>query len=42
VYNEQGAEASLEDVMYQHDEAHDIALLQSAKYRLALRRYNYR
>ena len=31
-YDEQGAEASLEDAMDQLDEAHDIALLHSAKY----------
>jgi hypothetical protein len=31
-YDEQGAEVSLEDVMDQLDEAHDIALLRSAKY----------
>ena len=32
VYNEQGAEASLEDSIDQLDEAHDVALLRSAKY----------
>ena len=31
-YNEQGAEASLEDAMDKLDEAHDVALLRSAKY----------
>ena len=31
-YDEQGAEASLEDAMDQLDEAHDIALLRSARY----------
>ena len=31
-YNEQGAEASLEDAMDQLDEARDVALLCSAKY----------
>jgi len=35
-YDEQGAEASLEDAMDQLDEAHDIALLHSAKYQQAL------
>ena len=40
VYNEQGAEASLEDAMDQLDEACDIALLRSAKYPQALRRYH--
>jgi hypothetical protein len=39
-YNEQGAEASLEDTMDQLDEAHDIALLCSAKYQQALRWYH--
>ena len=36
-YDEQGAEASLEDAMDQLDEAHDIALFRSAKYQQALR-----
>ena len=36
-YDEQGAEASLEDAMDQLDEAHDIALLCSAQYQQALR-----
>ena len=31
-YDEQGVEASLEDAMDQLDEAHDVALLRSAKY----------
>ena len=31
-YDEQGAEASLEDAMDQRDEARDIALVCSAKY----------
>ena len=31
-YNEQGAEASLEDTMDQFDKAHDVSLLCSAKY----------
>ena len=31
-YDEQGAKASLEDAMDQLDEAHDVALLRSAKY----------
>ena len=31
-YDEQGAEASYKDAMDQLDEAHDIALLRSAKY----------
>ena len=31
-YDDQGAEASLEDAMDQLDEARDIALLRSAKY----------
>ena len=41
-YDEQGAEASHEDPMDQLDEARDIALLRSAKYQLALRRYHNR
>ena len=40
VYDKQGAEASLEDAMDQLDEAHDVALLRSAKYQQALRRYH--
>ena len=42
VYDEQGAEASLEDAMDQLDEACDIALLLSAKYQQALHRYHSR
>ena len=41
-YDEQGAEASLEDAMDQLDEAHDVALLRSAKYQQALHRYHSR
>ena len=41
-YDEQGAEASHQDAMDQLDEAHDIALLRSAKYQQALRRYHSR
>ena len=41
-YDEQGAKASHEDAMDQLDEAHDIALLRSAKYQQALRRYHNR
>ena len=40
VYDEQGAEASHQDTMDQLDEARDIALLCSAKYQQALRRYD--
>ena len=36
-YDEQGAETSHEDAMDQLDEAHDIALLHSAKDQQALR-----
>jgi hypothetical protein len=36
-YNEQGAKASLENAMDQHDEARDIVLLHWAKYQQALR-----
>ena len=39
-YNEQGAKASLEDAMDQLDEAHNVALLRSAKYQQALCRYH--
>ena len=39
-YDEQGAEASHQDAMDQLDEARDIALLHSAKYQQALRRYH--
>ena len=41
-YDEQGAEASRQDAMDQLDEARDIALLRSAKYQQALRRYHSR
>jgi hypothetical protein len=41
-YDEQGAEASLEDAMDQLHEAGDIALLRSAKYQQALQRYHGR
>ena len=41
-YNEQPNEASLEDAMDLLDEARDIALLRSAKYQQALRRYHSR
>ena len=41
-YDEQGAEASHEDAMDQLDEARDVALLHSAKYQHALRRYHSR
>ena len=36
-YDEQGAEASIEDAMDKLDEAHDVALLHLAKYLQALR-----
>ena len=39
-YDEQRAEASLEDTMDQLDEARDVALLRLAKYQQALRRYH--
>ena len=39
-YDEQGAKASLEDAMDQLDEARNVALLHSAKYQQALRRYH--
>ncbi|XP_066374980.1 uncharacterized protein [Miscanthus floridulus] len=41
-YDEQGPEASHQDAMDQLDEARDIALLHSAKYQQALRRYHSR
>ena len=41
-YDEQGAKASLEDAMDQLDEAHDVALLRSAKYQQALHQYHSR
>ena len=40
-YVERGAKASLKDAMDQLDESHDVALLCSAKYQQALRRYHY-
>ena len=40
VYDEQGAKASLEDAMDQLDEAHDVALLHSARYQQALHRFH--
>ena len=39
-YDEQGAEASLEDAMDQLDEACDVTLLRLAKYQQALRWYH--
>ena len=42
VYDEQGAEASLEDAIDQLNEARDVALLRSAKYQQALHRYHSR
>ena len=36
-YDEQGAKASLKDAMNQLDEAHDVALLHSARYQQVLR-----
>ena len=39
-YNKQGAKASLDDAMDQLDEACNVALLCSAKYQQALRRYH--
>ena len=41
-YDEQGAEASLEDAIDQLDEACNVALLRLAKYQQALRRYHSR
>ena len=41
-YDKQGAKASHKDNMDQLDEACDIALLRSAKYQQALRRYHDR
>ena len=41
-YDEQGAMASHQDAMDQLDEAHDVALLHSAKYQRVLRRYHSR
>jgi hypothetical protein len=42
VFNEKGNEASLEDALDQLEEAHDVALLHSAKYQQSLRRYHAR
>ena len=39
-YDEQGAKVSLEDAIDQLDEACDVALLRSARYQQALRRYH--
>ena len=39
-YDEQGAEASLEDAIDQLDEVHDVALLRSAKYQQVLSQYH--
>ena len=39
-YDEQGAEASLEDAMDQLDKVHDIALLRSTKYQQVLHWYH--
>ena len=41
-YDEQGAEASLEDAMDQLDKLRDVALLRSTKYQQALHRYHSR
>ena len=41
-YDEQGAEASLEDAMDPLDKAHDVTLLRSAKYQQVLHRYHSR
>jgi hypothetical protein len=41
-YDDQGNQASLEDVVDQLEEARDIALLHSAKYQQALHRYHHR
>ncbi|XP_072147932.1 uncharacterized protein [Setaria viridis] len=41
-YDKQGNQASLEDAQDQLDEARDVALLHSAKYQQALRRYQSR
>ncbi|CAO2210782.1 unnamed protein product [Urochloa humidicola] len=41
-YNPQGNEANLQDALDQLDEARDVALLHSAKYQQALRRYHSR
>lgn len=39
-YNEQGNKMALEEAMDQIDEVRDVALLHSAKYQHALRRYH--
>jgi hypothetical protein len=39
-YDDQGNQASLEDAVDQLEEARDVALLHSAKYQQALRRYH--
>jgi hypothetical protein len=39
-YTEEGNQVALEDAIDQLDEAHDVALLRSAKYQQALRRYH--
>jgi hypothetical protein len=41
-YTEEGNQAALEDAIDQLDEARDVALLRSAKYQQALRRYHER
>jgi hypothetical protein len=41
-YTEEGNQIALEDAIDQLDEAHDVALLRSAKYQQALRRYHER
>jgi hypothetical protein len=40
-YNDQGNQASLEDAVDQLEEAHDVALLHSAKHQQALHRYHH-
>jgi hypothetical protein len=41
-YTEEGNQVALEDAIDQLDEAHDVALLRSAKYQQALRCYHKR
>jgi hypothetical protein len=41
-YTEEGNQVALEDAIDQLDEARDVALLKSAKYQQALRRYHER
>jgi transposase InsO family protein len=41
-YTEEGNQVALEDAIDELDEVHDVALLQSAKYQQALRRYHER